>query len=131
MGLFDKKKPEKPTKPIRDAKGRFPKGVSGNPYGKPKVGDSLTEKYRSAWSEPLDPNKPEYKKGDAIIDAVMLKALKGDMTAITYLEARGFGKLLDRVQITPPRQFDLSKLTDAELEELERLQSKLQEQDEH
>lgn len=80
----DTTKPAKVTKPrkkaptIRDERGRFPKGVSGNPNGRPPKGYSITETIREMMDE-----QPEIKR--ALGSKILESALKGDMTAIKLL----------------------------------------------
>lgn len=111
------------------AKGGNPNWYKGmkspNPKGRPKIGNSLAEKYRDAWSEILDSSN-DYTVGDAIIDKVIEKALKGDMKAIEYLEARGFGKILDRIEFRKPESaINFDNLTAEELDNYEQLLDKL------
>lgn len=71
------KKPDKQVK-NRDEKGRFIKGVSGNPKGRPPLGHSITEAIRELMDE-----KPEIKK--ALGSKVIELALLGDMKAIRVI----------------------------------------------
>lgn len=87
-----------------------------NRSGRPKTGNSIAEKFRDAMTEKLN---GDYSKLDSIIDAVVAKALKGDQAAIEFVIARGWGKLIDRVEQTNTNQnYDFSNLS---LEERVRL----------
>lgn len=102
--------------------GRFTKGDPRiNRKGRPKVGQSLTEKFQDALAERLN---GDYTKLDSVIDAIVAKALKGDLSAADWLISRGYGKVADRVEFTPKQEFDLSKLSDEELAQLEEIQKK-------
>lgn len=105
----------------------FVKGDSRiNRKGRPKKGESIAEKFRDALAERVN---GDYSKLDSLIDKVVDKALKGDQQAIEFVLARGWGKLIDRIEVTPRQQFDLSKLSDEEIENLENIQKKLAERD--
>ena len=85
------------------------KGHSGNPNGAPHKGQSLAEKFRAALSERLT---GDYAVLDALIDTTVDKALKGDQQALEYALARGFGKMIDRVEATNVNQnYDFSNLS--------------------
>lgn len=64
----------------RDEKGRFPKGVSGNPGGRRKGAVSLTTLLRGLLEE-IDPEtgKPY---GQTLMDALVKQAAKGNVRAI-------------------------------------------------
>lgn len=66
-----------------------------NRKGRPKLGRSLSDKFKDALSESLT---GDYTQLDSIIDAIMKKALKGDQQAVEYVLARGYGKMTDRVE---------------------------------
>ncbi len=107
----------------------FQPGVSGNPNGRPKKGMSLAEKFRDALAEKTSEKSEGYTKLDALIDKTVEMALAGDHDSIEYCLARGWGKLIDRVEITPKQEYDLSKLSDEEIDQLEALQKKLAHKD--
>jgi hypothetical protein len=105
----------------------FTKGDSRiNRKGRPKVGESLAEKFRDALAERLD---GDYSKLDSLIDKTVEMALKGNQPAIEFVLARGWGKMIDRIEVTPKQEFDLSKLSDEEIERLEEIQKKLSQRD--
>jgi hypothetical protein len=77
----------------------YQKGQSGNPKGRPKKGETLAEMFRDALSEPIkETDEGSYTRLHKIIDKVVAKAEAGDQQAIEYALARGFGKLIDRVE---------------------------------
>jgi hypothetical protein len=103
--------------------GSFKKGDSRiNRKGRPKVGQSLSEKFKDAMAERLN---GDYAKLDSIIDAVVTKAMKGDQAAIEYVLARGWGKLIERVEQTNVNQnYDFTNLSlDERLKLLEQLRN--------
>ncbi len=70
---------------IRDEKGRFLPGVSGNPAGKPKGSRHMTTLLEEAIKKVAeDTGEPE---DVAIIKKVIEKAKQGDMKAIEHIWA--------------------------------------------
>ncbi len=69
---------------------QFPKGVSGNPNGRPKI-TKLTEALREQLAEEM-PNAPEETQAEAIARALIRAALKGDVQAIREIADRTEGK---------------------------------------
>lgn len=69
-----------------------------NRKGRPKTGQSIAEKFRDALAEVKAEGNPDYTKLDALIDKVIQKALAGDQQSIEYCLARGYGKLIDRIE---------------------------------
>jgi len=65
----------------------FPKGVSGNPNGRPKMPD-----LKEAMAKILADEKGGKSALDAILAAMKAKAEKGDVKAAEFLFDRGFGK---------------------------------------
>lgn len=101
--------------------GSFKKGDARiNRKGRPKVGESLSEKFRDAMAERLT---GDYTKLDSLIDTTIAKALKGDQVALEYCLARGFGKMVDRVEATNVNQnYDFTHLDlEARMKLLEQL----------
>lgn len=77
----------------------YKKGQSGNPKGRPKKGETLAEMFRDALAEPVkETAEGRYTRLHKIIDKVVTKAEAGDQQAIEYALARGFGKLIDRIE---------------------------------
>lgn len=100
-----------------------------NRKGRPKVGQSLSEKFRDALQERLDEGSG-YSQIDSIIDAQIKKALKGDLSAADWLFARGWGKVPDRIQLTQHPAMDLSKLSLEERLAMEEMLKKVVQSDE-
>lgn len=89
----------------------FPKGKSGNPKGRPKKGETLADMFRDAMQEAKSEANPDYTKLHAMIDKVVQKALAGDQQALEYALARGYGKLIDRVEaVNLNKNYDFSNL---------------------
>lgn len=77
----------------------FPKGVSGNPKGRPKMPD-LSE----AIARVLADEKDGKTALEAVLMALRAKAVKGDVRAAQELLDRGFGKskqIIEDVTTTP------------------------------
>jgi len=66
---------DEPVRPgiIRDEKGRFPKGVSGNPAGKPPGTISIMSKIKQIWAE--NPEQFEKWVKDAMEDKMLRREL--------------------------------------------------------
>lgn len=80
-----------------------------NRNGRPKNGETIAQKFRDAMAEKLT---GDYSKLDSMIDALIQKALKGDQAAIEYCIARGYGKLIDRVETANVnKNYDFSNLS--------------------
>lgn len=65
----------------------FPKGVSGNPKGRPKLPD-----IRAALAKILADEKDGYTALEATLMALRAKAVRGDIRAAEVLLDRAFGK---------------------------------------
>lgn len=98
---------------IRDVSGRFLKGTSGNPLGKPKGGAGLAERCRKA------------TRDGATLVRLMVGIITGDeptatvadkIKAATWLADRAFGKPLQVIEETV--DLDLREFNDAELSRL-------------
>lgn len=125
----------------RDEKGRFIKGKSGNPEGRPKkeytISDilraKLEEKIKFARSLPDGEKKFEEKlTAEALADMWIDIALKGDPKTIKDIVERLEGKAREHVEHSgniSHTDIDLTKLSTEELEQLERLSNKAQRPD--
>jgi hypothetical protein len=104
-------------------KHKFPKGVSGNPKGRPKLPD-----LKEAIAKILSEEKDGHTALDAILAALRAKAAKGDVRAAQELLDRGFGKAKQVIDVTAEvenkQKVDLTGLTDDELRTLAEIQSK-------
>lgn len=65
-----------------------------------------------------------YTKLDALIDEAMSRAKAGNYVLLQMLWDRAYGKIADHVEMRSTPEPDLSKLTDAEIVELERILKK-------
>lgn len=84
------KKPRGPGNPISIAPYKFPKGVSGNPSGRPK--EDVAAKIARAIFE---------NNEEAIYQKLCEQFLvTGDMSYFEALSNRGFGKLTDKQELT-------------------------------
>ncbi len=92
-----------------------------NLKGRAKKGLTLAEKIRDAMNEEIVNG---YTKMDALIDEAMEQAKAGNTTMLEMLWSRGYGKVPEKLEIQQDEPFDLSKLTDSELAEFERLRKK-------
>ena len=86
--------------------------VKGDPRinrrGRPKLGDSISQKFQDALNEKLS---GDYSQLDSIIDAIVKKALKGDLAAADWLIARGYGKLIERQEhVNLNKNYDFSNV---------------------
>lgn len=80
--------------------------------GRPKLGKTLAAKFRDALSEPLsETEQGAYTMFDSIVDAIVKKALKGDLASADWLIARGYGKLIDRTEnVNLNKTYDFSNV---------------------
>lgn len=81
--------------PIPNAK-QWPKGVSGNPKGRPKELPKLDEMLRELLSE----EKDGMTAAMAMLKAMRSKALKGDVRAFEAIWNRTFGKVKEIIEHT-------------------------------
>lgn len=84
----------KRTNPIKGNK-PFPKGVSGNPNGRPKLPD-----IREAMARLLGDQKDGAVALDTVLSALRMKAEAGDVRAAEVLLDRAFGKASQTVDVT-------------------------------
>ncbi len=76
---------------------KFPKGVSGNPSGRPKL-TKLTEALREQLAEEM-PNAPERTVAEAIARALIKEAVSGNVQAIREIGDRTEGKPMQKVDL--------------------------------
>ena len=69
---------------------KFPKGVSGNPSGRPKL-TKLTEALREQLAEEM-PNAPEKTIAEGVARVLIREALSGNVQAIREIADRTEGK---------------------------------------
>lgn len=104
-------------------KGTFVKGDKRiNRKGRPKKGESIAEKFRNAFAEIED---GDYTRLDSVIDKVITMAQQGNLAAIDYAIARGWGKMIDRIETNNNnKNYDFTNLPmDDRLKLLELLRS--------
>jgi len=86
---------------IRDEKGRFPKGVSGNPAGKPVGSLSIIAEIKKQLDEIAEEDPQKRKKLELLVRKIMLKAINdGDTQMIK--------DIIDRVHGKPPQSIDMN-----------------------
>jgi len=73
----------------------FPKGVSGNPKGRPKLPD-----LKEILAEVLGTEKNGKTGTQRIIDKLQTKAEKGDIRAAELIMDRGYGKVKTPIDVT-------------------------------
>jgi hypothetical protein len=86
------------TKAKRGPKGRFVRGASGNPGGRPKAEVCLTALLRAALAERNEDGKRT--KARAVIDALVEQACEGKTAAIQQIFDRIDGLLVPLVEKT-------------------------------
>ena len=103
--LVDGESEEEETKIVKDERGRFVKGFSGNPKGRPKKDMSLTEIVRKA----LKAKREEggVSVAQELITVLIDKALAGDKDAINILLDRGFGKAKAFLELSSKSEFEV------------------------
>lgn len=92
-----------PTTPKKH-EGRWKKGQSGNPLGRPKKGMTLAENIATALEAKKDGDPSKLEK---IIDALVKKAEEGDTKAIEILLDRGYGKAKAFLEISAKNEFEV------------------------
>jgi len=85
-----KKKPTSKHEVIRDEKGQYLKGNSGNPGGRPK--NTLTTILKERMIEDVMINDKWLTTADLIVDQAIQLALDGDMQAIKWIFERVDGR---------------------------------------
>ena len=94
-------KPEKHGRPLPPVEGRWKKGVSGNPRGRPKKQDSLTSLLKEEIKKicPADRQKRTWE--ELMVLATLQLAMKGNAAALKEVWERLDGKILqtEKVQL--------------------------------
>jgi hypothetical protein len=112
-----------PRKPGSTPSKPFVKGDSRiNRKGRPLKGLTFAEWVRDAMESPNEATGR--RKVDMLIDEAMRRALKGNFQFWDALVARGYGKVADKIEVNQQEKPDLSKLTDEEIKEWQRLLQK-------
>ena len=88
--MANKKKSTSKHEIIRDEKGQYVKGHSGNPGGRPK--NTLTTILKERMMEDVVVNDKWLTTGDLIVDQAIQLALDGDMQAIKWIFERVDGR---------------------------------------
>jgi hypothetical protein len=105
------------------AQTRFKKGVSGNPKGRPRGSRNIRSSIREAFIAPVTIRQGDKTRRISTLEALSRKQLeqgiKGDHRSV--LTVLKMAKEIGLLEAPKPPQYDLSKLTDEELDELERL----------
>ncbi len=108
-------KTTKPDKQVnnRTKKGTFKKGMSGNPKGRPPKEFALNEYIRDMANQTHDDSKKTML--EAVVSKVYEEALKGNMTAVSYLSDRVLGKPSQSIAVRdatdePIKVFDIDGL---------------------
>lgn len=101
----------------RDERGRFPKGVSGNPEGRPPGrGRSLSQLKRTFINE-VDPDDPEGRtRGEVLLEALYSGAKAGDRQAARDLLDRVDGKPRQSITLTLDQRTRLEQMLDGFME---------------
>jgi len=103
----------------------WPKGVSGNPGGRPKKKLITDELERLLQQE--TPDTPGKTWATSIAESLLRQAVKGDVRAISELANRVEGKPLQAVNLDVNSSSEIDTMTDEELEQrLTELWEKLQ-----
>ena len=99
---------------------RFKKGVSGNPNGRPKKADCLTDIMREKLAEAVVGN---LTRAELVVVATIELAMKGNAAALKEVWERMDGKVKDKLELddkTTPNAVLLAEiLTRKELKELD------------
>ena len=95
-------------------KHQWKKGQSGNPKGRPKSGFALNEYITDLANVELEDKKTML---EAVVGKVYEEALKGNMTAISFLADRVLGKPSQSIAVKdatdePIKVFDIDGLDD-------------------
>ena len=105
----------------------FPKGVSGNPKGRPKKENCLTDIMREKLAE-MDPDTGLYTRAEWIVLCTYGLALKGNSAALKEVWERMDGKVKEEIEQTVRRSDDSKLLEKAfTLKELKEMRKRMRE----
>ena len=93
----------------------WPKGVSGNPGGRPRKKLVTSELERLLQEQSTEPSGKTW--ATVIAEALLQQAAKGDVRAITELANRVEGKPLQSVDLEVGQCVDLCDLTDEQMDQ--------------
>ena len=121
---MEEKIPEN-TGEIRDEKGRFIKGVSGNPAGKPPGSLSIIAEIKKQLDEIAEEDPQKRKKLELLVRKIILKAINdGDTAMIRDIIDRVHGKPAQSIDMNVNSMDDLRKEYFEKLNELDERYSK-------
>jgi hypothetical protein len=105
----------------------FVKGVSGNPHGRPRKGDTLTEILEELGKEKVTRGKARIERRTALAKKLWEKALRGDAICIKYLYDRIDGRPKESVEMQHSGSIDFYTSLTAEERKtrIEELRTKL------
>lgn len=86
---------------VRDERGRWPKGQSGNPTGRRKGSINLKDLLERVLLE-ADPREPQKPIVERFVKALIANAMRGNGTAIAQVCDRIAGKVKEKVEISRP-----------------------------
>jgi hypothetical protein len=93
----------------------FPKGVSGNPAGRPKS-LTLSEAYRRELAK-IDPNDALKRTfAEVLAEQMIVKAAKGDVAALKEIADRVEGKAKQTITLTTDRREHIERAIDRMIE---------------
>jgi ribosomal protein L17 len=78
---------------------KYQKGQSGNPKGRPKKGETLTDLLREKIEKPKTPREKKARK-ELIIEKLITLAEAGDLAALKYVFDRIDGRPKESIEIT-------------------------------
>lgn len=85
---------------------KYQKGISGNPRGRPKRGETLTDLLREKIEVPKSPREKLIRK-EKLIERLITLAEGGDLAALKYI--------FDRIDGLPRQSIELDAAVDAKL----------------
>lgn len=87
-----------PSKVVRDESGRYVKGHSANPGGRPAGRLSLTSKLKKILSQ-QDPKHPDKTNADTVMEVAVLAAKTGEFRFFQEILNRVDGKVADKLDL--------------------------------